>query len=152
MSCEGYKHQQSCLWKRREFAYHRLQSSSYTPLWAICACPSMQGAVHSVKDSLCRKRERYEIWFSCVPVYNQLLTWCTGNASTDGPISGTDTIEMGKRSSCKWNGAMKSCKRLGTQHTPGIAAIFSSIALSNTICLPTDSTPWNKDRLIERKC
>ena len=56
MSCEGCKQQPHestelvVLWKRRELAYHRLQSSSYTPLWAICVSPSMQGAVYSVKE------------------------------------------------------------------------------------------------------
>ena len=36
------------VWKGQEFAYHRLQSSSYTPLSAISVSPSVQGAVHSV--------------------------------------------------------------------------------------------------------
>ena len=43
----GSKQASFVVWKRWEFGYHRLQSSSYTPLSAICVSPSVQGTVDS---------------------------------------------------------------------------------------------------------
>ena len=108
------------VWKRWEFGYHRLQSSSYTPLSAICVSPSVQGTVHSVWG-----REQTGEWCTHQLTFclgDQLLTWWTAYESTSGYISGTNTREKDEWGSCNasqmesWR-ALRNKRAKNTTHT-----------------------------------
>ena len=160
MSCEGATSNMKVKTDLQELAYHRLQTSSYTPLWAIWVSPRVQGAVHSVWEGRARGRVRGEeggggegewvcidfrpLTSVCIITFAKLISCLLGRQPMRVQKDPFLVQTLERWVNCNQERVWEM-RRLGTRHTPGVAAIFSSVALSNTICLPTDSTPCDED-------